>query len=203
MRSSRALRPGLQLRAQPHQDVPSERRRELIFDSLTAVGGNAELLRTYEEADGAVVIHVNERVSGDVLLRCVHHKGGTDGRGTRAKEVFRFSFHTDQLVPLHPPTPGGAADEVLLHRVPRECVDMDKRKRNMRRLPLGFHMDLFYSSAADAPAVQAAAAVAATSAPTASAAPSIIEDPRLRDADFKFTQQVLSAQLLGDGGYAV
>jgi hypothetical protein len=51
--------------------------------------------------------------------------------------------------------------------------------------------------------VQAAAAASATSAPAASAAPSIIEDPRLRDADFKFTQQVLSAQLLGDGGYAV
>jgi hypothetical protein len=77
-------------------------------------------------------------MQGDVLLRCLLFPGNT--------ELFRYSFHTAFL--CMQPIPG-----VL--RLTRDQLDMNKRNKNINKLPPGFLVDMFYTNEA----VRRAAAV--------------------------------------------
>jgi hypothetical protein len=82
MRSTRNLRPSLQLRAQPHQDL----RGEAVLADTRAAADSVEVLRVYEADDVAVAFRVDTAVAGDILLRVVHHRLAGDARAEGGAE---------------------------------------------------------------------------------------------------------------------
>lgn len=174
LKSSPVLRPSIQLCMQPHQDAS----HNISYDTLFSVG-HPENLPTYRPDDGAIVFNVNAIIAGDVLLRCVHHyqpsgiagsigksltggvgtgasaaAGATDGASGggewKSKEIFRYSFNTGHLR-LNQETSS------KIHRVYRNDLDIDRRKKNSRRLPQGFFIDVMYEDRSAAGAVHVSA----------------------------------------------
>jgi hypothetical protein len=82
MRSTRNLRPSLQLRAQPHQDL----RGVAVLADTRAAADSVEALRVYEADDVAVAFRVDTAVAGDILLRVVHHRLAGDARAEGGAE---------------------------------------------------------------------------------------------------------------------
>ena len=124
------LKPFLTLQPQPHQDLHDDS----LFSSF-----NGEV-REYHLLDGSCVFNLNECiVSGDVLLRCMNVK-----ENGKVKECFRFSFNTTML---HDAENNGLGDMSMYHVIiERDMIDMNKRRRSMkRRIPLDFAVDLYYS----------------------------------------------------------
>jgi hypothetical protein len=124
------FKPFLTFQPQPHQDMLDDS----VFSSFN------DELRKYHQLDGSCVFNLNECVvSGDVLLRCmsVSEKG-------KVKECFRYSFNTTML---HDTENSGQGDKTMYHVIiERDMIDMNKRRRNMkRRIPLDFAFDLYYS----------------------------------------------------------
>lgn len=126
--------PSIQLRSLPYQGS-DEGEGQAVFDSAWSAPDG--ILPSYTRDDSAIVIPMNATIKGDVLLRCLHHRSGS---GKKPKELFRYTFHTG-FMEL------GQNSGDKIHRVFAAELDMDRRKKNARRLPPGFHMDLLYEYA--------------------------------------------------------
>ena len=184
MSGSRLFTPFLTFQPQPHQDLQDDS----LFSSYS------KELREYHQLDGSCVFNLNECfVSGDVLLKCKNV-----GESGRTKECFRYSFNTTMM---HDALISSVGDKSMYHVIiERDMIDMNKRKRTMkRRIPLDFAIDLYYSISDDTTIVlhhQKNHSTEEIIHPT-------IVDERLYNADHIVEQAVLSSQVRGTLGYMV
>ncbi len=189
MKSTKDIRPSLQLRTQPHQDL----RSESVFDTSFAVP-SLDHLSVYTAADGAIVFTVNATMIGDVLLRLLHHRRARGGKW-KTREVLRYSFNTAFLRMQQTNGP-------KIHRVYRSDVDVERRKVHMKRIPAGFYMDLMYEERGKGPRGDGDGETASTATDSTAATP--VADPRTASPHFVTEQAVLASQLLSDAaGYSV